>query len=164
MRESKARKRNRPKKPVITMPKTKSFLQQFLQSPDNKRYYEQEKLVVDVTELLTNAMEARGVSRAQLAARLGKSKAFVTQLLRGRHNMTLRTLADLFLAIDCRVELSTTEISDVSVEVADWHFTDRWSFWAQGDSAAQQLQRPECSVAAYRTGRLPIELQVMEAA
>jgi transcriptional regulator with XRE-family HTH domain len=71
----------------------------FLQTPENRRLYRQEKLLVDVTELLASVMQTKGMSRAELARAIGKSKAFVTQVLRGNQNMTLRTVADLFGAM-----------------------------------------------------------------
>lgn len=60
---------------------------------------QQEELIVQVTELIAVAMEQGGVSKSVLAKRLGKSPAFVTQLLAGNANMTLRTIADLFTAL-----------------------------------------------------------------
>ena len=38
-------------------------------------------------------MESQGVSKAELARRVGKSRAYVTQSLGGDRNMTLSTLA-----------------------------------------------------------------------
>lgn len=73
-----------------------SSFEKFVQSPENRRLFEQERLLVEVTELLTGILAREGITRSELARRLGKSKAFVTQVLRGRHNMTLRTVADIF--------------------------------------------------------------------
>jgi len=58
-------------------------------------FLEQELLLVSATELICELMQKKNVSRADLAKRIGKSKAFITQVLRGTRNMTLRTLADL---------------------------------------------------------------------
>ena len=91
----------------------KTAFEQFLENSANRSMFEQEKLFVEITELLANAMESQRVSRAELAKRLGKSKAFVTQVLRGRHNMTLRTLADLFNAMDCRVLVDAVQTSSM---------------------------------------------------
>jgi transcriptional regulator with XRE-family HTH domain len=85
------------------MSRIKSELQEFLEVPEHRRLYEQERLLVDANELLVMVMNKKGVSRAELAKRLGKSKAFVTQILRGNHNLTLRTLADLFGVLEYRV-------------------------------------------------------------
>jgi len=69
----------------------------------------QEQLLFDATELVSRAMEDEGVSRAELARRIGKSKAYVTQVLRGQGNMTLRTLSDLADALGYAVELGAVK-------------------------------------------------------
>jgi transcriptional regulator with XRE-family HTH domain len=77
----------------------RSIHEHFLQTPENQRLYQQEKLLVEVTELLAEVMDKKKMSRAELARAIGKSKAFVSQVLSGNHNMTLRTVADLFGAL-----------------------------------------------------------------
>ncbi|GJM43215.1 MAG: hypothetical protein DHS20C21_00570 [Gemmatimonadota bacterium] len=69
----------------------------------NRRLLRQEELILDVTEQLVEAMEEVGVSRTELAQRLGKSKGFVSQVLSGNQNVTLRTLANFSDALDRRV-------------------------------------------------------------
>jgi transcriptional regulator with XRE-family HTH domain len=85
------------------MTRPRSEFHEFLEVPEQRRLYEQERLLVDTNELLVRIMEKQGISRANLAKRLGKSKAFITQVLRGKRNLTLRTLADLFGAMECRL-------------------------------------------------------------
>lgn len=51
-------------------------------------------------------MQNEKVSRAGLAKRIGKSKAFVTQLLSGSRNMTLHTFADLAFALGHKIEIA----------------------------------------------------------
>jgi len=74
-------------------------------TPEDRRAYEQERLVVWATDRLAEAMEEAGVSKAELAARLGTSRAHVTALLSGSRNMTLRTLADVACVLGQRVEV-----------------------------------------------------------
>ncbi|MEX2219795.1 MAG: helix-turn-helix transcriptional regulator [Phycisphaerales bacterium] len=45
------------------------------------------------------------ISRADLAARLGRSRGFVTKILSGSHNFTLATLADVFRVLGRRSHL-----------------------------------------------------------
>ena len=63
---------------------------------------EQEHLILDVTEMIVELMNERGVTRSELADRLGKTKGHVSQLLSGSRNLTLRTLSDIFVALDFR--------------------------------------------------------------
>jgi len=82
--------------------------------PERQRGLEQEVLLVSATELICQLIEQDGVSRAELARRIGKSKAFVTQLLRGSRNITLRTLADVAWALGARIELSPSRLGQAS--------------------------------------------------
>ncbi|MBC8218457.1 MAG: helix-turn-helix transcriptional regulator [Planctomycetes bacterium] len=77
----------------------KSFLEQFVESPERLRLFEQERAISEITGLLCRLMEKENISRADLAARLGKTKGWVTQLLDGERNKTVRTVADVFAAL-----------------------------------------------------------------
>jgi transcriptional regulator with XRE-family HTH domain len=82
----------------------------------------QEQLLFDATELISRAMEQQGVSKSDLAKRLGKSKAFVTQVLGGQSNMTLRTLSDLASALGYDVELGAVNLQTAqTVHVGHWN-------------------------------------------
>jgi len=70
-----------------------------------ERLLDQERLILHVTEVVVGLMHETNVSRQDLATRLGKSKGFVSQLLSGERNMTLRTLADLGHALGYRFAL-----------------------------------------------------------
>lgn len=52
------------------------------------------------TEDLYTLMERRGVSRAELARRLETSPAYITKLLRGDANFTVRSMVRLARALD----------------------------------------------------------------
>ena len=83
----------------------KSSYEKLTETGRGRRLLEEELLLTSATELICELLETRKVSRSELARRIGRSKAFVTQLLQGRHNMTLRTLADLACALGTRVQL-----------------------------------------------------------
>lgn len=85
------------------------------ETPERRRAYEQECLIVETSEAIWKAMEESGVSKVALAERLGTSKGNVTQLLSGSRNMTVRTLADIAMAlgykVSVRLERPTLETS-----------------------------------------------------
>jgi transcriptional regulator with XRE-family HTH domain len=83
----------------------RTVFDQYMENPENRRIFEQERVLVDATELVSQAMEFRGVNRSELATRLNCSKAYITQVLRGRQNLTLKTLADVFYGLNCRLVL-----------------------------------------------------------
>ena len=62
-------------------------------------------LVTQLTNEVNWHMRERGLSRADLAARMGVSPGRVSQILGGGENLTLRTLAALSTALDARFDL-----------------------------------------------------------
>ncbi|MDD3580264.1 MAG: helix-turn-helix transcriptional regulator [Desulfobacca sp.] len=72
-----------------------SLLQEYMRDDQFNRLMAQEDLIMEVTETLCKLMQEKGVSRTELAARLGKSKGFISQVLNGGRNLTLRTIADI---------------------------------------------------------------------
>ena len=72
-----------------------NFLDDRVKSSElDQKVFAREELIMSVTEELLIAMERQGISKIELARKLGKSKSFVTQILSGARNMTLKTLSD----------------------------------------------------------------------
>ena len=88
---------------------------------DFDRLLRQEELILDVTETLTQALEAAGMTRAELARRLGRSPGFVSQVFGGGRNLTLRTIADIAAALSVRPALTLSADCETKREpVAQW--------------------------------------------
>jgi transcriptional regulator with XRE-family HTH domain len=82
----------------------------------------QEQLLFDATELSSRAMVQQNISKSELARRIGKSKAYVTQVLGGQTNMTLRTLSDLAEALGYDIELGAINLqTSQTVHVGHWN-------------------------------------------
>ena len=75
-------------------------------SPERRRSLRQERLILEVTEVLSETISRKGISKKELANRLGKTKGYVSQLLSGGRNLTLRTVADVADALGCRVSVT----------------------------------------------------------
>jgi len=67
--------------------------------------YWAEYLKLVFSEEVGRLMDERGVTQAELARRLGTSRAYVAKVLRSTTNLTLATMAKLALALDARVDL-----------------------------------------------------------
>lgn len=76
-------------------------------SDETRRDYEKERLVLWATDLIAELMTQKGVSKADLARKLGTSRAHITQMLSGSRNVTLNTLADTAWALGRRVVIKT---------------------------------------------------------
>lgn len=74
-------------------------LDKLTRTEQGMRLYQQERAILDVTELICQLMDEEHVTRSVLAGRLGRSRGYVTQLLDGRANMTVRTISDVFVAL-----------------------------------------------------------------
>jgi transcriptional regulator with XRE-family HTH domain len=74
-------------------------------SPENRRLQRREKLLVEVTEAIAKVLNEEGISQTELARRLGTTKGYVSQLLNGGRNLTLKTLADVADALGCVIEV-----------------------------------------------------------
>lgn len=73
--------------------------------------------IVEFTEDLCRLMKEKGISRAELAKKIGTSRAYVTKLLGGNANFTLATMVKLAFALD----------GAVHVHIADKHAVTRWT-------------------------------------
>lgn len=78
---------------------SKTLVEEYVEDPNRMRLFQQERAILEVTELIESLMIELGVSRAELAKRLGKTRGWVTQLLDGDSNKTIRTLADTFAVL-----------------------------------------------------------------
>lgn len=114
------------------MQSNKTEHEEFLQDRDQNRIYQCVSLAEDATELIAGLMHDQKVTKSELAKSIGKSKAFVTQLLSGSRNMTLHTFAELAFALGHRVQLSSLSLVPVEANriVSQQHecdLRDRWN-------------------------------------
>ena len=91
-----------------------SKLTDWLSTEERRVAFAEEALIVDVAEQIWAAMASAKITKSEIAERLHKSKAFISQMLNGSRNMTLRSLADIAHCIGYRVSLSL-ERQDVTV-------------------------------------------------
>ncbi len=96
-----------------------AWIERQTKSPEARRLYEQERLILWTTEAIWTAMDDQGLTRAELAERLGTSRANVTQLLSGTRNMTLRSLAALAHACGLRADVHLRDLTDAAFTELD---------------------------------------------
>jgi len=93
----------------------KTLMDEYLEDPEFARLMAQGDLIMEVTETLCELLEKEKISRKELADRLGKTKGFVSQLLNGGRNLTLRTVADILHVLGYKVTLVTHKIWETPV-------------------------------------------------
>lgn len=72
--------------------------------------------VLEFSDELSQWMEEKKVSRAELARRIGTSRAYITKLLGGNANFTLLTMVKLAMALD----------GALHVHISDKRAVTRW--------------------------------------
>ena len=89
-------------------------------------------LVTRLTNDISWYMRERGLTRADLAARMGVSPGRVSQILGGGENLTLRTLAALSTALDARFDIALDALKGEDA------FTSRDATSAEASSAGSR--------------------------
>ncbi|MCD4785381.1 MAG: helix-turn-helix transcriptional regulator [Candidatus Eremiobacteraeota bacterium] len=83
---------------------------------ENDPEYQTEILLLDLNERICEWMEKQGVNRAELARRLGKSRAYITRMLNGKPNLTIGSLVKVASALGVKVEIG---LASPSPPIAD---------------------------------------------
>jgi len=81
-------------------------------SEAKRRDFERELLYGEVGETVGALIAELGISQRQLAERLGLSESRVSRILGGAENVTLKTVADLGVALGLRFRLAAEELPD----------------------------------------------------
>ena len=76
-----------------------------MEDPEFRKLLSVEALVAEASEVIASLMAQQNLSKADLARRLNKSRAWVTQLLSGKANMTVRTLAEVAYTLGAEVKI-----------------------------------------------------------
>lgn len=76
---------------------------------DDRLEYELARLPQELMTAITWYMKDRGVTKRELAQRLGVTPGRVSQVLSGDENLTLRTLAAVCAALDAHLQVELTE-------------------------------------------------------
>lgn len=116
------------------------------ESKEHQKLVAEESLILDVTEEIHAQMEALGVNRAELAERMGKSKAYVSQLLSGSRNMTLRSLADISFALGLDIPKLTFPTVDAHPATnGEWEVSGNVIRMSDYCARAEAVPAPECA-------------------
>ena len=113
----------------------------------------QEELILEATERLSSVMENEGVTKTELARRLGKSKSYVTQCLSGRGNLTLRTLADLFGALGYMIRIEPrTVVEEKLLKIISFSRSESWVRQPSEASRLTHVHEPAIESQAHALG------------
>lgn len=109
-----------------------NWLTELLPTPEDQRDYGRERCRIALAEAIGQGIEDSGLSRTEIAEKLGVTKGYVSQVLSGKRNMTIKTLADLLWVSDRElVDVSTQPLGVImttpesalewtSARIVDW--------------------------------------------
>lgn len=86
-----------------------------MNSDEHNKIYAAEELTFNVTEDILIQMEDAEISKSELADKLGKTKSYISQLLSGSRNMTLRTLSDICFALNIKPTITFEDEARTSI-------------------------------------------------
>ena len=85
--------------------KASEWYEQALLERQSTPEFQTERLLLEIGEELVSHLESQGMTQAELARRLNVSPPFVSRLLSGNPNLTLKTLGRIAHALGVRVSV-----------------------------------------------------------
>jgi transcriptional regulator with XRE-family HTH domain len=98
---------------------------------EEMKFYLQEKLILETTQIIATLMEEKGIKKSELAEKLGRTKGYITQLLDGRANMTLRTISDVMWALDSSLIVNAGPLGFETASKSTMEYTEQSCSWSQ---------------------------------
>lgn len=96
-----------------------TIFDEMMLDPEFRKQYAVESFIGDTAELIWQLLVQRNMNQADLARLLNKTPAFVSQLLNGKANMTVRTLAEVVYALGATVEINAHDESTSMGDAVD---------------------------------------------
>jgi transcriptional regulator with XRE-family HTH domain len=91
---------------------------ELMQDPEFRKLYAIESLLGDAAQMVADLLDRRKMKKADLAKLLNKTPAYVSQLLNGRANMTVHTLAEVASALNATVKIEANDVCNEHNEVS----------------------------------------------
>jgi transcriptional regulator with XRE-family HTH domain len=82
-----------------------TYFEELFSDKDNEQIYQQERLIVELTEAIYELIQYKKMKKKDLASKLNVSQSQITQFLNGSANMQLRTISDILFALDSKLKI-----------------------------------------------------------
>lgn len=114
----------------------KTLYEEYVEDTEFERLMAQEDLIMDVTESFCALLEDEKISKSTLAKIMGKTKSYVSQLLNGGRNLTLRSMADIAYSLGYTIRVAFTKKKAVC---NIYSFSTNWNVGRKYIVPAEQL-------------------------
>lgn len=81
------------------------------QDPEFYRLLAEETVLAEATELVSECLDRREITRSELAQRLNVTRSEVTQRLSGKRNLSVRTLGSMLHELGYRLHLGVEDLT-----------------------------------------------------
>src|SRR6202011_380165 len=86
---------------------TNSFADIFAKAQENPRFWE-EMAILEFTESVVKRLKSVNLTRMDLASKMEVSPAFITKLMCGKNNFTMRTMVRVARSLGCELTIGLT--------------------------------------------------------
>ena len=102
----------------------KTEYEKYEEDKNFKRLMRQEDLIMAVTESFCGILEYENITRSELAKLMGKTKGYISQILSGGRNITLRSLSDIanYLGYTVKIDFKRKKEKQQNTYQIDWDF------------------------------------------
>jgi transcriptional regulator with XRE-family HTH domain len=80
-----------------------------IQDAKSRDDYWTEDAILQFTMQLHEQMQKQGLTKTELANRIGASQPYITRILKGRDNLTIATMVKLARAVGLKIQISLGE-------------------------------------------------------
>lgn len=94
---------------------------------ENDPEYQAESISIDLAIKINEKMNEKKISRAELAKKLQVSKAYISQALQGKNNMTLLTICKLGAALDLNPKVLFEDKELPEENIIPFKRSDEWA-------------------------------------
>jgi transcriptional regulator with XRE-family HTH domain len=78
-----------------------------------KKLYLEELLILNIANIVSELMEKQKITKADLARHIGCSKGYITQVLDGTKNLTLKTVSNLLFELGYSLSVTTNPVKKI---------------------------------------------------
>ncbi|MGD9678861.1 MAG: helix-turn-helix domain-containing protein [Vulcanibacillus sp.] len=82
----------------------------YLRNSESGDSFVENRLNLQILSQIFGIMKNKKITNAELAKRMGVSRAYITKLFNGNCNFTIKTLINISKALDCKIDISLTNV------------------------------------------------------
>lgn len=105
---------------------------------ENDPEYKAESISIDLAIKINEKMNEKKISRAELAKKLKVSKAYISQALQGKNNMTLLTICKIGAALDLDPKVLFEDIKARKENIIPFHRDEEGRSYINADDVRLQ--------------------------